>query len=90
MIALDFSSNSKYYGAFEKDDSDDFSTEVTADGQGEFPAKITLKYIDSFNNERTLEKNITIISPGNTNQTSDNADENIFQKFLRIVFGISA
>ncbi|WP_170253930.1 COG1361 S-layer family protein [Acetobacterium paludosum] len=89
-VGLNFSSNSKYYGTFEKDDSDDFSTEVTADQQGDFPAKITLKYIDSFNNERTLEKDITIISPDNTKRTSDNADENIFQKFLRIVFGIGA
>ena len=87
---LNFTSSSQYYGTFEKDDNDDFSTEVTANGQGEYPAKITLKYVDSFNNERTLEKNVTLISQEAAAQKNNNADENIFQKFLRVVFGIGA
>lgn len=87
---LNFSNGYQYYGTFEKDDNDDFSTEVTANAPGEYPAKITLNYVDSFNNERTLEKNVTIISQEAQNQKNNNADENFFQKFLRVVFGIGA
>lgn len=87
---LTLSKNYQYYGTFEKDDNDNFSTDVTTTGKGEFPAKITMKYMDSFNNERTLEKTITIISTEESTGTTSSGDENIFQKFLRVIFGIGA
>jgi hypothetical protein len=87
---ITFSKSNQYYGTFEKDDSDDFSADVTTVDKGEFPAKITLKYMDSFNNERTLEKTITIVSEEASSQSVNTGEENIFQKFLRIIFGIGA
>ena len=87
---VDFSKDYQYYGTFEKDDNDDFSADVTTATAGEYPGKITLKYQDSFNNERTMEKNITIVSEEASKQSTDTGDENIFQKFLRVLFGIGA
>lgn len=87
---VDFSKTDQYYGTFEKDDNDDFTADVTTADKGEFPGKITLRYMDSFNNERTLEKNITIVSEEASKQATDSGDENIFQKFLRVLFGIGA
>ncbi|AFA49059.1 COG1361 S-layer family protein [Acetobacterium woodii] len=87
---LTFSKSYEYYGTYEKDDSDNFSTDVTTADKGEFPGKISLKYMDSFNNERTIEKNITIVSEETPVQSTDKSDENAFQKFLRVVFGIGA
>lgn len=85
-----FSKDYQYYGTFEKDDNDDFSADVTTADKGEFPGKITLKYMDSFNNERTLEKNITIVSEEASSEKTNTGEENIFQKFLRVIFGIGA
>ncbi|MEL7660241.1 hypothetical protein [Acetobacterium wieringae] len=87
---VDFSKDYQYYGTFEKDDNDDFSADVTTSQSGEFPGKISVKYMDSFNNERVIEKNITIVSEEATTQTAESGDENFFQKFLRVIFGIGA
>jgi hypothetical protein len=87
---VDISKDYQYYGTFEKDDNDNFSADVTTTETGEFPGKITVKYMDSFNNERAIEKAITIISEEATTQTAESGEENFFQKFLRVVFGIGA
>lgn len=87
---LDFSNTYQYYGTFEKEDSDDFSTEVTTDKTGEFPGVITLKFMDSFNNERTVEKAITIVSEEAVAKGDNTEEENFFEKFLRVVFGIGS
>lgn len=87
---VDFSKDYQYYGTFEKDDNDDFSADVTTAETGEFPGKITVKYMDSFNNERVIEKAITVVSEEATTQATDSGEENFFQKFLRVVFGIGA
>ncbi|MDD3306892.1 MAG: hypothetical protein PHO29_07330 [Acetobacterium sp.] len=87
---VSFSKDYNYYGTFEKDDNDDFSADVTTANAGEFPGKITVKYMDSFNNERVIEKAITIVSEEATTPAAESGDENVFQKFLRVVFGIGA
>jgi len=87
---VDFTKDYQYYGTFEKDDNDDFSADVTTAETGEFPGKITVKYMDSFNNERMIEKAITIVSEEATSQSTESGEENFFQKFLRVVFGIGA
>lgn len=87
---VSFSKDYNYYGTFEKDDNDDFSADVTTTNAGEFPGKITVKYMDSFNNERVIEKAITIVSEEATTPAAESGDENVFQKFLRVVFGIGA
>lgn len=87
---ITFTPNYQYYGTFEKDDNDSFTTEVTADNPGEYPTKITLKYLDSFNNERIIERDIVLIVPEDQGNSKDSGNESIFQQFLRIVFGISA
>jgi len=46
--------------------------------------------MDSFNNERMIEKAITIVSEEATSQSTESGEENFFQKFLRVVFGIGA
>lgn len=85
-----FSKDYQYYGTFEKDDNDDFTADVTTTESGEFPGKITVKYMDSFNNERVIEKAITIVSEEATAPATASGEENFFQKFLRVVFGIGA
>ncbi|KNZ40973.1 COG1361 S-layer family protein [Acetobacterium bakii] len=87
---LIFTPNYQYYGTFEKDDNDSFTTAVTADTPGEYPTKITLKYLDSFNNERITERDITLVVPEDQVDASASKTENIFQQFLRVVFGINA
>jgi len=87
---LDFANTYQYYGTFEKEDSDDFTTDVTTAETGEFPGVITLKFMDSFNNERTIEKAIIIVAEETSTQAADTGEENFFQKFLRVVFGIGA
>jgi hypothetical protein len=88
---LTFGTGFQYFGTFEKDDYDDFSTSVTADAAGSYPAKITLKYMDSFNNERVIERDITINIPDSaTSSEANEDDENPFTRFFKALFGISA
>ncbi|HEY5556515.1 hypothetical protein [Acetobacterium sp.] len=87
---LTFAPNYQYYGTFEKDDNDNFVTAVTTDKPGEYPGIITLKYLDSFNNERSIQKNITLVVPEDKTNATAKADDNIFQQFLKILFGIGA
>ncbi|HEY5537258.1 MAG TPA: hypothetical protein VIK23_01170 [Acetobacterium sp.] len=87
---LSFSPDNQYYGTFEKDDSDNFAAAVTTDKPGEYPGIITLKYLDSFNNERSTQKNITLVVPDDQTKKTVKADDNAFQQFLKILFGIGA
>jgi len=80
---LSFSPDNQYYGTFEKDDNDNFTTAVTTDKPGEYPRIITLKYMDSFNNERSTQKNITLVVPDDQTKTAAKADDNVFQQFLK-------
>ncbi|WKY48870.1 hypothetical protein Q5O24_06010 [Eubacteriaceae bacterium ES3] len=88
---LTFGTEFQYYGTFEKDDYDDFSTTVSADAQGSYPAKITLKYLDSFNNERIIEREVTILVPEDEIvSANEDAGENPITRFLKALFGIGA
>lgn len=87
---LTFTPNYQYYGTFEKDDNDNFATAVTTENPGEYLGIITLKYLDSFNNERSIQKNITLVVPDDQINTTAKADDNGFQQFLKILFGIGA
>ncbi|MGL4282668.1 MAG: hypothetical protein ACRCSI_03215, partial [Eubacterium aggregans] len=62
---LSIKDTSTYYGTFEKDDTDTFTTTVTADTQGNYDLTAELRYVDSFNNERKITKNIKVIVPDN-------------------------
>lgn len=88
---IEFQKNYQYYGTFEKDDYDDFSTEISVDQGGTFPVKIALKYRDSFNNERFIEKEIKLLVPEDEVIVKDDEESvGFFQKIIKVIFGIGA
>jgi hypothetical protein len=86
---LSFEPNYEYFGTFEKDDNDDFTTMVTFENPGDYPTKIVVKYLDSFNNKRSIERDITIIVPEDQIDKTTSDESSGFEKFLRRLFGIN-
>ena len=92
---LNFSVPENYFGTFAKDDSDSFSTNITANASGEYTALVTLSYLDSFNNPQTKTQEIhvsvpeTSVSSDPSQDPSASNDSNIFTKFIKILFGIT-
>lgn len=87
--SVDFSKDYQYYGTFEKDDNDNFSADVTTAETGDFPGKITVKYMDSFNNERAIEKPLPLFQR-KPPPRQPNPEKRTFSEIFRIVFGIGA
>ncbi|SEA66026.1 hypothetical protein SAMN04515656_11927 [Eubacterium aggregans] len=95
---LSIKDTSTYYGTFEKDDADTFTTTVTADTPGNYDLTAELRYVDSFNNERKITKNIKITVPDNatsTNKTGSGTNGtgstglNILTDIAKVLFGIT-
>ncbi len=93
---VDVADSSTYYGTFEKDDSDSVATTVTSDTPGDHTIVATLNYVDSFNNERQVVKNIKVVVPDSATTSStantakgDGSSGSILGNIVKVIFGIT-
>ncbi|SDY12404.1 hypothetical protein [Eubacterium barkeri] len=95
---LNIKDSSTYYGTFEKDDTDTFTTTVTADTPGNYDLTAELRYVDSFNNERKITKTVKVTVPDNatsTNKAGSGTNDtgstglNILTGIAKVLFGIT-
>jgi len=87
---VEISNTEEYYGTYEKNNTDTFITSVNAKTPGDYKVKATLYYVDSFNNQRSIEKEIEVHADTATEvETEQSANSNPFVDFIKALFGIA-
>lgn len=84
-------SQREYYGNFNSGDYDIYSYNTSFEESGEKKIKIIVKYLNSINQETTVEKEITfnvLANEDGQNMAEENKSENWFTKLIKGIFGL--
>ncbi len=87
---VEISNTEEYYGTYEKNNTDTFVTSVNATAPGDYKLKATLNYVDSYNNQRSIEKEIEVQAENVSDvNVEESTETNPVIKFIKALFGIA-
>jgi len=87
---VDISNTEEYYGTYEKNNTDTFVTSINAKEPGDYKVKATLHYVDSYNNQRSIEKEIEVHAENVSEIKSEKTtSSNPFIELIKALFGLA-